>query len=64
MNETDHSGECEREDTAPRDGLRAVENWLVRQVGPAYGALKADPSRAVTAGALKARLATEYAKNR
>lgn len=64
MNETDHSGECEREGKAPRDGLRAVENWLVRQVGPVYDALKADPLRAVTAGALKARLAAEYAKAR
>ncbi len=38
-----------------RDGLRAlitrdraVETWLTNQVGPAYDALKADPSRAIT----------------
>ena len=31
----------------PRD--RAVETWLTNQVGPAYDALKADPSRAITA---------------
>ncbi len=28
---------------------RAVETWLTNQVGPAYDALKADPSRAITA---------------
>ena len=52
-----------------RDGLRAllardraVESWLHNQVGPAYGALKADPSRAVTADQVRARLAAEHAK--
>jgi|GEM_PF-5247177 len=29
---------------------RAVENWLRGQVGPAYDALKANPSVAVTIG--------------
>ncbi len=54
---------------ALRDGLRAlmardraVENWLHNQVGPAYDALKADPSRAVTAAQVRARLAAEHAK--
>ena len=32
------------------------------QVGPAYDALKADPSRAVTADQVRARLAAEHAK--
>jgi len=43
---------------------RAVENWLHEQVGPAYDALKADPSRAVTADQVRARLAAEHAKAR
>jgi antitoxin ParD1/3/4 len=43
---------------------RAVETWLHRQVGPAYDALKADPSRAVTADQVRARLAAEHAKTR
>ena len=44
-----------------RDGLRAlmardraVENWLHTQVGPAFDALKADPSRAVSADQVRA----------
>ncbi len=41
---------------------RAVENWLHNQAGPAYDALKADPSRAVTAGEVRARLAAEHTK--
>ena len=52
-----------------RDGLRAlmardraVETWLTTQVGPAYDALKADPSRAVTADQVRARLAAEHAQ--
>jgi putative addiction module CopG family antidote len=52
-----------------RDGLRAlmardraVENWLRNQVGPAYDVLKADPTRAVTADQVRARLAAEHAK--
>ena len=50
------AGEYASESEVIRDGLRAllardraVENWLHEQVGPAYDALKADPSRAVTA---------------
>ena len=41
---------------------RAVETWLTNQVGPAYDALKADPSRAVTADQVRARLAAEHAQ--
>jgi putative addiction module CopG family antidote len=54
-----------------RDGLRAllardraVESWLHNQVGPAYDALRADPSRAVTADQVRARLAAEHARAR
>jgi hypothetical protein len=41
-----------------------VERWLHNQVGPAYDALKADKSRAVTAKQVRERLATERAKRR
>jgi antitoxin ParD1/3/4 len=41
---------------------RAVERWLRDQVGPAFDALKADPSRAVTAAQVRARLAAEHKK--
>jgi hypothetical protein len=51
----------------PYDGLRAlmardraVESWLHGEVGPAYDALKADPSRAVSVDQVRARLATEH----
>ena len=63
------SGEYASESEVIRDGLRAllardraVESWLHNQVGPAYDALKADPSRAVTADQVRARLAAEHAK--
>lgn len=65
------SGEYASESEVIRDGLRAllardraVENWLVQQVGPAYDALKADPSRALTADEVRTRLAAEHAKTR
>jgi hypothetical protein len=41
---------------------RAVEHWLRAQVGPAYDALKADPSRAVTVKQVRAGLAAEHKK--
>ena len=63
------SGEYATESEVIRDGLRAlmardraVENWLRDEVGPAYDALKVDPSRAVTAKRIRARLATEHQK--
>lgn len=63
------AGEYATESEVIRDGLRAllardraVENWLRDQVGPAYDALKADPSRALTAEQVRARLAAEHAK--
>lgn len=65
------SGEYASESEVIRDGLRAlmardraVESWLKSQVGPAYDALKADPSRIVTADQVRARLAAEHAKTR
>ena len=61
------SGEYATESEVIRDGLRAliardraVENWLHDEVGPAYDALKAEPSRAVTAEKVRARLAVEH----
>ena len=52
-----------------RDGVRALmardramENWLHQQTGPAYDALKADPSRAVTADQVRKRLTAEHKK--
>lgn len=65
------SGEYATESEVIRDGLRtlmardrAVEHWLREQVGPAYDALKADPSRAVTVKQIRARLALEHQKAR
>ncbi|WP_437558460.1 ribbon-helix-helix domain-containing protein [Acidithiobacillus sulfuriphilus] len=65
------SGEYASESEVIRDGLRAliardraVENWLYTQVGPAYDALKADPSRAVSIEQVRTRLAAEHAKTR
>lgn len=64
------AGEYASESEVIRDGLRvllardrAVETWLNAQVGPAYDALKADPSRALTADELRTRLAREHAKS-
>lgn len=61
------TGEYATESEVIRDGLRvlmardrAVENWLLEQVIPAYDALKADPSRAVSVEQVRARLATEH----
>lgn len=61
------SGAYATESEVFRDGLRALiareratERWLLEQVGPAYDALKADPSRAVTADQLRARIAAEH----
>lgn len=39
---------------------RAAEHWLITQVGPAYDALKEDPSRAVTLDSVRSRLAAEH----
>lgn len=65
------SGEYASESEVIRDGLRAllardraVEGWLNNQVGPAYDALKAAPSRAITVEQVRARLTAEHAKTR
>ena len=65
------TGEYASESEVIRDGLRtlmardrAVESWLCNEVGSAYDALKADPSRAVTADQVRARLTAEHAKTR
>ena len=62
------SGEFATESEVIRDGMRAlmardraVENWMQGQVGPAYDALKADASRAVSVDQVRARLAAEHA---
>lgn len=61
------SGEYATESEVIRDGLRvllardrAVEDWLRKDVAAAYDKLKADPSRAVELGAVKARLAAAH----
>jgi antitoxin ParD1/3/4 len=63
------AGEYATESEVIRDGLRvllardrAVEDWLRNDVAAAYDALKADPSRAVGADAVKARLAAAHEK--
>jgi antitoxin ParD1/3/4 len=63
------AGEYATESEVIRDGLRvllardrAVENWLREKVAPAYDALKADPSRAVSAKQVRAALSNEHRK--
>ncbi|HEY3595920.1 MAG TPA: type II toxin-antitoxin system ParD family antitoxin [Paraburkholderia sp.] len=58
------SGEYATDSEVVRDGLRTlaardrvVESWLREEVGPAYDALAADPSRAVSARDVRAVLA-------
>ena len=65
------TGEYASESEVIRDGLRtlmardrASESWLHNQVGPAYDALKAEPSRAVSADQVRACLTAEHAKTR
>jgi antitoxin ParD1/3/4 len=60
------TGEYASESEVIRDGLRAllardraVDAWLYSHVGPAFDALRADPSREVTPGAVRNRLALE-----
>ena len=62
-------GEYATESEVIRDGLRAMmardramENWLLQEVGPAYDALKADPTRAVTIDQVRVRLAAQQKK--
>lgn len=63
------SGEYASESEVIRDGLRAlitqdraIESWLHNQVGPAYDALKADPSHAVSIKQVRTRLKAEAAQ--
>ncbi len=43
---------------------RAVESWLIQEVGSAYDALKVDPARAVTVDQLRVALAAEHKKTK
>ena len=61
------AGEYASESEVIRDGLRvlmardrAVESWLRDQVGPAFDAIQADPSRAVTVDQVRARLTAAH----
>lgn len=65
------TGEYATESEVIRDGLRvllardqAVDNWLRKEVATAYDALKAEPSRAIGADEIKARLAARYRKGK
>ncbi|QYD69653.1 type II toxin-antitoxin system ParD family antitoxin [Paraburkholderia edwinii] len=60
------SGEYATDSEVVRDGLRTlaardrvIETWLREEVAPAYDALKADPSRAVSASDVRAALAAK-----
>ena len=62
-------GDYATESEVIRDGLRAlmardraVEHWLLSQVGPAYDALKTDPTRAVSTKEVRAQLAAQHKK--
>jgi len=61
------SGEYASESEVVRDGLRALqlqeralESWLRERVAPAYDAMKADPSRAVSADKVRTSLAAAH----
>ena len=63
------AGEYATESEVIRDGLRAllardraVEDWLRSDVAATYDALKADPSKAVSVGRVRARLAAAHKK--
>jgi putative addiction module CopG family antidote len=63
------AGEYATESEVIREGLRAllsrdraIESWLTHQVGAAYDALNADPTRAVTVEQVRERLAQEHTK--
>jgi antitoxin ParD1/3/4 len=60
------AGEYATESEVIRDGLRtllardrAVDQWLRQQVGPAFDALRADPSRALSVSQVRAKLTAE-----
>ncbi|MGA2752952.1 MAG: type II toxin-antitoxin system ParD family antitoxin [Terracidiphilus sp.] len=61
------SGEYASESEVIRDGLRALQlhkralnDWLREQVAPAYKAMKANPTRAVSAAKVRASLAAAH----
>lgn len=61
------AGEYATESEVIRDGLRvlmardrAMESWLLQEVGPTYDALKADPTRAITVEQVRATLAAKH----
>lgn len=61
------SGDYATESEVIRDGLRvlmardrAMEQWLQTHVGPAYDALKADPSRALPIAEVRKRIAAVH----
>lgn len=61
------AGEYATESEVIHDGLRvllardrAVDKWLLEQVVPAYDALKADSSRAVSVNKVRTRLAEAH----
>jgi antitoxin ParD1/3/4 len=63
------TGEYATESEVVRDGLRtllardrAVEDWLREKVAPAYDALKADPSRAVSVDQVRSALSAQHRK--
>ena len=63
------AGEYATESEVIREGLRAllaqdraVESWLKEQVGPAFDAMKVDPSRAIEIKNVRARLSAEHKK--
>ena len=63
------AGEYATESEVVRDGLRALlardramDLWLRDQVAPAYDALAADPSRALSSDRVRATLAAEHKK--
>jgi len=63
------TGEYATESEVIREGLRtllardrAVEGWLRERVAPAYDALKADQSRAISADDVRATLSAEHKK--
>lgn len=65
------SGEYASESEVIRDGLRvlqlrerAVDTWLRQEVAPAYDAMKANPSRALSAAKVRASLAAVQKSSR
>ena len=65
------SGDYASESEVLREGIRAllekervVDDWLRQNVASTYDAMKADPGRAVSIEAVKARLAAEHEKNK